>query len=100
MLNAEDVYLFVYGRLVSGEWTILIGKTEATSLIEDTIYPPEAPDNAGFEVIYKHRKYFFLAKKTNKLRSLLKLEHDDDDMRSSSNENGAKNENESPDFKV
>ena len=77
ILNAEEVYLMVYRRLALGEWAILIGETEAVSLIEDTVYPPGTSDNADFDAIFAHRKYFFLAKKTRKLRVVLKLEQDD-----------------------
>ena len=76
MLGAEDVYHLVYRRLAFGEWAILIGESEAVSLIEDMVYPPGTSDNADFELIFASRKYFFLAKKTNKLRAMLKLDQD------------------------
>ncbi len=76
MLDAEDVYHLVYRRLAFGEWAILIGESEAVSLIEDMVYPPGTSDNADFELIFAPRKYFFLAKKTNKLRAVLKLDQD------------------------
>ena len=76
ILDAEDVYHLVYLRLAFGEWAILVGESEAVSLIEDMVYPPGTSDNADFELIFAPRKYFFLAKKTSKLRMVLKLEQD------------------------
>ncbi|MCL4420214.1 MAG: hypothetical protein M1477_00800 [Candidatus Thermoplasmatota archaeon] len=76
ILDAEDVYHLVYLRLAFGEWAILVGESEAVSLIEDMVYPPGTSDNADFELIFAPRKYFFLVKKTSKLRVVLKLEQD------------------------
>ena len=76
ILDAEDVYHLVYLRLAFGEWAILVGESEAVSLIEDMVCPPGTSDNADFELIFAPRKYFFLVKKTSKLRVVLKLEQD------------------------
>ena len=77
VVTAEEVYLMVYRRLALGEWAFLIGESKAVSLVEDTVYSQGTSDNADFEAIFAHRKYFFLAKKTRKLRAVLKLEQDD-----------------------
>ena len=72
---SEDIYLRVYNRLVSGNWVVLTGQLNSISVIEKIAYPPGTYANADFESVLGFRKYFFLAKKTWKLRSLLNLDN-------------------------
>ena len=74
-LSSESVYLRVYKRLVSGNWVVLTGQLNSISVIERLAYPPGTYANADFESVLGYRKYFFLAKKTWKLRSLLNLDN-------------------------
>ena len=72
----EDIYLRVYNRLASGNWVVLTGQLNSISVIERLAYPPGTYANADFESVLGFRKYFFLAKKTWRLRSLLNLAND------------------------
>ena len=72
---SEDIYLRVYNRLVSGNWLVLTGELNSIFIIERIAYPPGTYSNADFESVLGFRKYFFLAKKTWRLRSLLNLDN-------------------------
>ena len=69
----SDIGPYLYGRLISGQWILITGELEAVSLLEERIYPPGTPSNAGLEAIYGADRFIYLGRKIESLRLALNL---------------------------
>ena len=68
-----DIAPYLYGRLISGQWVLITGDILAVSLLEERIYPPGTPSNAGLEAIYGADRFIYLGRKIESLRLALNL---------------------------
>ncbi len=69
----SDIAPYLHGRLISGQWIVIMGDLEAVSILEKQIYTPGTKDNTGFEAIFGADRFIFLGRKTERLRVALNL---------------------------
>jgi len=69
LLTTSEALDTIRRRLMNG-WVIVDGDPGALGTLEETVYPPGTPLNAGYEII-GFLPSVHLAKKTDRLRALL-----------------------------